>query len=76
MASQEYWQGFRYVVADEFEFTHRSGKGAQDLVNSMLNYSYAILASEVLKSLHCQVLTPMQDFCMLICMAGQVLFLM
>ena len=62
MASQEYWRGFRYVIADEFEFTHRSGKGAQDLVNSMLNYSYAILASEVLKSLHMSGLDPYAGF--------------
>ena len=62
MASQEYWQGFRYVIADEFEFTYRSGKGAQDLVNLMLNYSYAILASEVLKSLHMSGLDPYAGF--------------
>lgn len=62
MASQEYWQGFRYVIADEFEFTHRSGKGAQDIVNSMLNYSYAILSSEVLKSLHMSGLDPYAGF--------------
>lgn len=62
MASQEYWQGFRYIIADEFNFTSRSGKGAQDIVNSMLNYSYAILASEVLKSLHMSGLDPYAGF--------------
>lgn len=62
MASQEYWQGFRYVVGDDFDFKNRSGKGAQDIVNSMLNYSYAILASEVLKSLHMSGLDPYSGF--------------
>ena len=62
MASQEYWQGFRYVIADEFNFTSRSGKGAKDIVNSMLNYSYAILASEILKSLHMSGLDPYAGF--------------
>lgn len=52
MASQEYWQGFRYVIDDDLNFFNCSGKGAKGIVNSMLNYSYAILASEVLKSLY------------------------
>ena len=62
MASQEYWQGFRYVIADDLNFLNRSGKGAKDIVNSMLNYSYAILASEVLKSLHMSGLDPYAGF--------------
>ena len=62
MASQEYWQGFRYVVGDDLNFLNRSGKGAKDIVNAMLNYSYAILASEVLKSLHMSGLDPYAGF--------------
>ena len=62
MASQEYWSGFRYVLSDDLNFLNRSGKGAQDIVNSMLNYSYAILASEVLKSLHMSGLDPYAGF--------------
>lgn len=62
MASQEYWQGFRYVIGDDLNFLKRSGKGAKDIVNSMLNYSYAILASEVLKSLHMSGLDPYAGF--------------
>lgn len=61
-ASQEYWKGFRYVINDDLNFSSRSGKGAQDIVNSMLNYSYAILASEVLKSLHMSGLDPYAGF--------------
>ena len=62
MASQEYWQGFRYVISDEYNFIKRSGRGAPDIVNSMLNYSYAILASEVLKALHISGLDPYAGF--------------
>ena len=62
MASQEYWQGFRYVISDEYNFLKRRGRGAPDIVNSMLNYSYAILASEVLKALHISGLDPYAGF--------------
>ncbi len=62
MASQEYWQGFRYVINDDLNFLNRSGRGAKDIVNAMLNYSYAILASEVLKSLHMSGLDPYAGF--------------
>ena len=62
IASNEYWQGFRYVIDDEFEFLKRSGRGAKDIVNAMLNYSYAILSSEVLKALHISGLDPYAGF--------------
>ena len=62
MASAEYWQGFRYVIGEDFDFLNRSGRGAHDIVNSMLNYSYAILSSEILKSLHMTGLDPYAGF--------------
>ena len=62
MASHEYWFAFRSVIDDEYDFLKRSGKGAIDPVNAMLNYSYAILASEVLKSLHTSGLDPYAGF--------------
>ena len=62
IASHEYWLAFRSVIDDEYDFLKRSGKGAQDSVNAMLNYSYAILASEVLKSLHTSGLDPYAGF--------------
>lgn len=62
IASQEYWAAFRFVISDEMNFINRSGRGAQDIVNSMLNYSYAILASEILKSLHMSGLDPYAGF--------------
>ena len=62
IASHEYWLAFRSVIDDEYDFLKRSGKGAHDPVNAMLNYSYAILASEVLKSLHTSGLDPYAGF--------------
>ena len=62
MASQEYWSRFRHVLSDDLNFLNRSGRGAQDIVNSMLNYSYAILSSEILKSLHMSGLDPYAGF--------------
>lgn len=62
IASAEYWQGFRYIIGEDFDFKNRSGRGAQDIVNSMLNYSYAILSSEILKSLHMSGLDPYAGF--------------
>lgn len=62
MASTEYWQGFRFVIDDDLNFLKRSGKGAPDIVNSMLNYSYAILSSEILKSLNMSGLDPYCGF--------------
>ena len=50
------------MIADEYDFLKRSGRGAQDPINAMLNYSYAILASEVLKSLHTSGLDPYAGF--------------
>ena len=62
LASYKYWQGFRFVIDEEYHFLKRSGRGAPDIVNSMLNYSYAILASEVLKALHISGLDPYAGF--------------
>lgn len=62
IASHEYWLAFRSLIDNEYSFLKRSGRGAPDPVNAMLNYSYAILASEVLKSLHTSGLDPYAGF--------------
>lgn len=62
IASHEYWLAFRYLIDDKYAFLKRSGRGAKDPVNAMLNYSYAILASEILKSLHTSGLDPYAGF--------------
>ncbi|MBA3472021.1 MAG: CRISPR-associated endonuclease Cas1 [Rubrobacter sp.] len=42
-----YWEGVKRMVPD---FTGREGRGATDLVNSLLNYGYGILYNRVLSA--------------------------
>ena len=46
-AAQNYWQVIKKILPDELEFPGRKTQGAQDLVNSLLNYGYGILYSQV-----------------------------
>ena len=62
MASIEYWKGFASVLDDKWDFQQRSGRGAGDPVNSLLNYGYAVLESEILKSIHLANLDPYCGF--------------
>lgn len=56
-ASNEYWKGVKNFVSKEISFESRTKKPT-DLLNSMLNYGYAILASEITKSLLVNGLDP------------------
>ncbi len=47
MSAVSYWQGLSMIVDDKVDFPHRITYGATDLVNSALNYGYAILYSRV-----------------------------
>ena len=49
-ASAQYWQWFKLMVDEETDFTTRKTQGATDLVNSLLNYGYAILYRHVWNS--------------------------
>lgn len=42
-----YWQGVREVIGHKVEFFGREHRGATDEVNSLLNYGYGILYSQV-----------------------------
>ncbi|MEG3224838.1 MAG: CRISPR-associated endonuclease Cas1 [Methanobacteriales archaeon Met13] len=57
-ASIEYWKGVSKVVNPNFGFFNRSGRGATDGVNSMLNYGYGILRGYVWRSVHLAALDP------------------
>lgn len=61
-ASLEYWAGFADVLDDKWNFTGRSGRGAQDPVNSLLNYGYAVVESEIWKSIYLAGLDPYCGF--------------
>ena len=49
-ASNEYWRAVKYFIPNNIGFEKRIKKPT-DLLNSMLNYGYAILASEITKSI-------------------------
>lgn len=54
-----YWDYIRELVSDdEVEFGQREHQGAKDLVNSMLNYGYAILYVRVWQALLAVKLNP------------------
>ncbi len=53
-----YWDIIKKLLAPGAEFTGRERKGAKDLVNSLLNYGYALLRSQVLLELHRNGLNP------------------
>ena len=61
-ASHEYWLGFGHVIKDKWNFEGRTGRGAQDPINSMLNYGYAVAESEIWKSIYLAGLDPYCGF--------------
>ena len=57
-AATAYWQGVAKVIDYKFSFIGRVTQGATDVVNSALNYGYAILYSKILKSIAATGLSP------------------
>lgn len=60
-ASNDYWNCMKHFIPKDIEFDLRTKKPT-DLLNSMLNYGYAILASEITKSIHLNGLDPYCGF--------------
>ena len=60
-ASNEYWGGIKYFIPSEICFVSRTKKPT-DLLNSMLNYGFAILASDITKSILINGLVPYCGF--------------
>lgn len=60
-SSNEYWSAIKYFIPKEIHFEKRTKKPT-DLLNSMLNYGYAILASEITKSILTSGLDPYCGF--------------
>lgn len=44
-AANIYFGAISNDLLNEFEFKNREGRGANDIINSALNYGYAILTS-------------------------------
>ncbi len=57
-----YWDCIRELIADDdVKFEHREHQGAQDLMNSMLNYGYAILYARMWQALLAARLNPFES---------------
>ena len=61
-SSAEYWSGIESVLDDKWDFHYRSGKGACDPINALLNYGYAVLESDIWKSIYTAGLDPYCGF--------------
>src|SRR5918996_1866947 len=46
-AGRLYWEGVKEIIRHRVEFLGREHRGAQDAMNSLLNYGYGILYSQV-----------------------------
>ena len=57
-----YWDLVRILLADDMAFGGRVRKGAKDLINSLLNYGYAILYSKIWKAVTLAGLNPYLSF--------------
>ncbi len=61
-AASHYWEGFGLLIGPDWEFPGRERRGAQDQVNQLLNYGYAILQSQVQMALVRAGLNPQVSF--------------
>lgn len=61
-ASQHYWEGIRELLVKDHAWPGRQGRGADDLINSLLNYGYGVLASKVQQALVLAGLDPYAGF--------------
>jgi CRISPR-associated protein Cas1 len=62
MSSKIYWGAVEMIIPESFGFEGRSGRGAVDPVNAMLNYGYALLQGEVWRGVHYAGLDPYGGF--------------
>jgi CRISP-associated protein Cas1 len=61
-AAKLYWAGARTVIPDAYGWTTRTGRGATDPINSLLNYGYGILYGQIERVLTLAGLDPYAGF--------------
>lgn len=61
-ASSIYWSNITDILDPNLGFSGRSGRGAKDGVNAMLNYGYGILMGEVWRAVYYAGLDPYAGF--------------
>lgn len=57
-AAQKYWAAARLLLPDEYSWPGRSGRGARDQINSLLNYGYGILYQQIQRAIILAGLDP------------------
>ncbi len=60
--AKKYWKTIKNILPDEIDFPGRKTRGATDLINSMLNYGYAILYSHIQGAIILAGLDPFAGF--------------
>lgn len=61
-AARLYWEAISHVIPEEYDWPGRTGRGATDPVNSLLNYGYGILYSRVEQAVLLAGLDPYAGF--------------
>lgn len=61
-AARQYWQAVRKLLPESYGWTVRTGRGATDPINSLLNYGYGILYGQVEQALVLAGLDPFAGF--------------
>lgn len=61
-AAQHYWRAVKETIPGQYEWPGRVGRGAQDPINSALNYGYGILYSQVERACVLAGLDPYAGF--------------
>ncbi|MEM6283645.1 MAG: CRISPR-associated endonuclease Cas1 [Chloroflexota bacterium] len=61
-AAKLYWEGTRHVVPEDYGWKKRTGRGATDPINSLLNYGYGILYGQTERALTLAGLDPYAGF--------------
>ena len=61
-AGRIYWSAVRMVIPAEYKWQIREGRGANDPVNSLLNYGYGILYSRIEQAITLAGLDPYAGF--------------
>ena len=61
-AAKVYWKEYKKAIPEKWGFIERSGRGATDYTNTMLNYGYSLLESDCLRVINTVGLDPSIGF--------------
>jgi CRISP-associated protein Cas1 len=61
-AARVYWDALKPIIPPDYAWPGREGRGAQDAINSLLNYGYGILYGQIERALVLAGLDPFGGF--------------